>query len=973
MKKNGKFFAHSKIKRKPTYWLSLILLAAVGLLYMYLTWTASVKDTEQQALRLALTAEASFSREAVARLAAQPSDLYTHEYMQIKHSLKGFVKVNKDVRFSYIFLQKDGKIYFAADSESEDSPDYSPPGQEYTEAAGMSSEIFSGQAPVTMGRHTDRWGTWVSILVPMHDYTTGRTLALFGIDYPVKKWYHSAAVNTMEAGVISLCLLLLYILVYGLISKNKTLRDEKDKLALALNEIRKTRNRLKRAQSLARVGNWELEIGAERMWASDEVFKIFGYRQTDTYIDWGKIRQSVLPQDRDIRAQAFEALVEQNKEYNIEFRLIREEDGDVRTIRSSAMVERSEEGVPLKVIGVIQDITQLKQVEEDLKISEQQFRTVFEQAPIGIALCNPAGGEMVRVNQKFSEITGRGAEELAALDWRLITHPDDLGEDQRNTERLNRGEIKSFRSEKRYIRPDGSVIWVDMTVTLIQSDSALKAFHLCMVKDITERREAEAALRESERDKAILLSNLPGMAYRCNNDRDYSMHFVSQGCYELTGYKPEEILVCGKTTYNEIIMPEYRQEVWEQWQKCLALRTVCRLEYEIITASGDIKWVWEQGQGLFNENGQVVALEGLIMDITERKKREEEIIYLSCHDTLTGLYNHAFLEREKKSIDDEDMLPLSVITGDINGLKLINDVFGYDEGDRILKTTGEILQECCPENSRITRSGEDTFTILLPKISGEQAHAICKAVLSRLEDFSIRGMQGKINLSMSMGHATKTRSNQPINDVIKIAEDYMYKRKLLQSKSLHSNLINSMKTTLHEKSQETEAHAERLMELSKQLGFEMQLGEDQLSELELLAALHDIGKIGISDQILNKAGPLTPEEWAEMKKHPEVGYRIAMASPSLMPIAEYILHHHERWDGGGYPQGLQMEETPLIARMIAVVDAYDAMTQNRPYRSAMTEEDAAAEICKCAGSQFDPYISRIFVEKVLGRPWKQPS
>ncbi len=972
MKKNSMFSVYLLKNKSLSFHLSLFLLVVAGLLYMYLTWTASLRETGQQALRLAMTAEASFSKEAVAKLEALPSDLEKPEYIHTKDSLMAFVQINSDVRFSYIFIRKDGKLYFAADSESETSPDYSPPGQEFYEASSPDRELFTDGAPFITGALTDRWGTWVSVLVPMKDYFTGKTIALFGIDYPVSRWYNSAVMNTVEAGIISLCFILLYVMFYGLVSKNKTLKDEKDRLALAINEIRKTRNRLKRAQSLARVGNWELEIGSDRMWASDEVFKIFGLKQTSSHVEWGKIGQAVFPEDRPGRTRAFQELVEQDKNYNIEFRLIREEDGKERTIRSNAIVERTEEGIPLKVVGVIQDITQLKKIEEDLRISEQQFRTVFEQAPIGIGLSNLLGGEMFHVNQKFSEITGRTAEDLAALNWRLITHPDDLREELENTERLSHGEIDSFRADKRFIRPDGSAIWVDITVTLIKMENGSSPIRLCMVKDITQRRSAEAALRESERDKAILLSNLPGMAYRCSNNREYTMHYVSQGCYELTGYKPEEILQNGKITYNDIILPKYRKAVWQKWEKSLALKTPCRLEYKIVTASGEIKWVWEQGQGLYNESGQVMALEGLIMDITERKNREEEIIYLNCHDTLTGLYNHAYLEREKKNLDHENLLPLSVITGDINGLKLINDVFGYDDGDRILKATGEILKSCCLPDSRITRSGEDTFTVLLPNTDGKQAHAICKAISSKLEEFRIREMQGKINLSMSMGYSTKTSMNQSINEVIKEAEDYMYKRKLLQSRSLHSNLINSMKTTLFEKSRETEAHAERLMELAKQLGYQMQLGEDQLSELELLAALHDIGKIGISDRILNKKGPLTPEEWTEMKRHPEIGYRIAMSSPSLMPIAEYILHHHEHWDGGGYPQGLRGEEIPLISRIIAVIDAYDAMTQDRPYRRAMSEDAAADEIRNCAASQFDPNISKVFVEKVLGRLWENP-
>ena len=158
-------------------------------------------------------------------------------------------------------------------------------------------------------------------------------------------------------------------------------------------------------------------------------------------------------------------------------------------------------------------------------------------------------------------------------------------------------------------------------------------------------------------------------------------------------------------------------------------------------------------------------------------------------------------------------------------------------------------------------------------------------------------------------------------------------------------------------------HAERLVALSRMIASTLNLSQSDKDRLELLATLHDIGKVAISDNILTKPGTLTQEEWAEMKRHPEIGYRIAMSSPELIPVAEGILCHQERWDGTGYPQALKGEKIPLLSRIIAVVDAYDAMTQDRPYRRSMTREAALAEIMSNAGTQFDPTIAQIFVKK----------
>ena len=135
--------------------------------------------------------------------------------------------------------------------------------------------------------------------------------------------------------------------------------------------------------------------------------------------------------------------------------------------------------------------------------------------------------------------------------------------------------------------------------------------------------------------------------------------------------------------------------------------------------------------------------------------------------------------------------------------------------------------------------------------------------------------------------------------------------------------------------------------------------------MTLFAMLHDIGKVGINDNVLQKPGPLTEEEWHEMKKHPEIGFRIAQNNLDLAPVAEYILCHHEHWDGSGYPRGMSGEEIPLLSRILAVVDAFDAMTSERVYRKAVSADEAVKELLRCAGKQFDPQIVRVFVEQVL--------
>ena len=387
--------------------------------------------------------------------------------------------------------------------------------------------------------------------------------------------------------------------------------------------------------------------------------------------------------------------------------------------------------------------------------------------------------------------------------------------------------------------------------------------------------------------------------------------------------------------------------------------TINREEYIIITGEGEGS---RSGQIIYGDAGEIVAIEGLVIDITDQKKKQKEIEYLSYHDNLTGLYNRIYFDRAREKYDNPEYLPLSLIVGDINGLKLLNDALGHQEGDALIIRTANVLQSCCQKDHVLARTGGDEFSILMPKTDSIRANAILKRIQRACEEYNKQIRNEVFQINLALGFATKTSETEPYSKIRKIAEDYMYKRKLLERKSSHSAIISSIKSTVYARSQETEEHAERMQRLSRLVGLRLNLSEVELDELALLAALHDIGKVGIDDNILKKPGMLTAEEWIEMKKHPELGYRIAMASPELMSIANYILCHHERWDGKGYPQGLKGKQIPLFSRIIAIIDAYDAMTENRPYRDAMSHEEALEEIRLNAGTQFDPEAARIFIE-----------
>lgn len=610
----------------------------------------------------------------------------------------------------------------------------------------------------------------------------------------------------------------------------------------------------------------------------------------------------------------------------------------------------------------------------DLEESEVRFRTMFEQAPMGIAISN--NQSIIFVNSMFEKLLERSKEEILARGWEKYTHPDDLNKDRDQLEALRSGEINRYSMIKRYIRPDGSIVWVNMIIVAMDVANQTEKNHLCMVQDITEMIRGRETMQESEtnyknlylkfQQKQILLiallNSIPDLIFYKDIDGRY------MGCNKafekFAGMEEEKIVGC---TDFELFDKEMAALFREMDKKMMSQKTQ-RINEELVSyPDGSKVYLDTLKTPYYDPEGNVLGLIGVSRDVSERKKKEEEILFLNYHDVLTGLYNRTFFDEERKRLDTESHLPLSVIIGDINGLKLINDAFGHAEGDRLLVEIAKILRSCCRTEDIIARTGGDEFSILLQKTDGNVAKKIFDRIKTTCEEYATRSDKEVYYTSISLGYATKAKQDEPFDEVLKVAEEHMYMRKLLAHKSLHSAIIASIKTTMFEKSNETEEHAERLADLSRKLGQEIGINEEDLVSLELVATLHDIGKISVDQNILTKRGKLTNKEWAEIKKHPEVGYRIAQTVPELRTISEYIMCHHERWDGTGYPQGLAGEDIPLLSRILAIVDSYDAMTQDRAYRKAMTKDAAILEIVNNAGTQFDPEIARIFVEKTLNQ------
>lgn len=385
-------------------------------------------------------------------------------------------------------------------------------------------------------------------------------------------------------------------------------------------------------------------------------------------------------------------------------------------------------------------------INDSMKKSELLFRGIFNQAPIGIAIVRE--NDVLTVNPMYEKILGRTQEELSKINWQNITHPEDLEEDVKYFEKFKDREIDSYDMEKRYLRPDGSYVWVHMFIKRISWSNISDNSHLCLLQDISSRKYIEKVLNESERSKSVLLANLPGMAYRCSYDRNWTMHFVSEGCYVLTGYKAEDLLNNTKLSFNDIIVPEYRDTLWAEWEQTLSLREQFKYEYEIIAADGVRKWVLEMGQGVYDENGNIEALEGIIIDISELKERESQIQYLYEHDYLTDLHNRQFLEKVlEKDLYYRYEGKRAILLVNLHNFNNINITYGYNFGEKIIRELSEILINLCDKNCQLYQISLDRFAFYIKDYQQSKELAdFCEVIIEKLNTLSINTIKGSIGI-----------------------------------------------------------------------------------------------------------------------------------------------------------------------------------------------------------------------------------
>lgn len=352
----------------------------------------------------------------------------------------------------------------------------------------------------------------------------------------------------------------------------------------------------------------------------------------------------------------------------------------------------------------------------------------------------------------------------------------------------------------------------------------------------------------------------------------------------------------------------------------------------------------------------------IIRDNTEIINMQEKLKNQVLTDSLTKIHNRRYFENKLDKYNGSILPGFTLIIFDIDGLKLINDTLGHLTGDEMIKSASRIIKKHFKDADHISRIGGDEFGLIYKNADYDY---IQNQLTTFEEDLKTFNKSEKLyEISLSYGYSFNRQGAVNVKHLYKKADNKMYQRKLLKETSMRHTVVKTLMKTLKERDYITEGHAHRMGETATMIGNALNLSINTINRLRLLSKFHDIGKVGIPDKILNKSGSLDEKEWEIMKTHCEIGFRIANETSELRDIADLILKHQEKFDGTGYPLGLKNNEIPIECRIISVVDAFDAMTNNRPYRKGMSTEKAIKEIKNHSGTQFDPKVVEIFIKNL---------
>jgi diguanylate cyclase (GGDEF)-like protein/PAS domain S-box-containing protein len=686
-------------------------------------------------------------------------------------------------------------------------------------------------------------------------------------------------------------------------------------------------------------------------YANDSYLKLTGYSRSE--LETLKLNDLIPADKRGVIHEARELIL--NKGTALFETVDKKKDGSLYHVEVSATcLSRA----PFITVCFIRDITDRKNAEQSLLHSHDLMRYIIEHNRSAVAVHDKNLNYMY-VSRPYMEVF-RVRDENPIGKYHYDVFPDLPMQLREVHKRVLRGEIVTCEEEE-YFYDDGSSNWMRWECRpWYETDDSIGGIVLYS-EIITERKLIEQALyNEKEHFKMTLLSVGDGVI---SADKHGTITVMNPIAEKLTGWQTAQALGQPLQDVLRVIHEDTRAPNEDYLEKVMAAGSIIDLSNGLLLLSKEGKEIpVEVGAAPIRDSkGDIVGVVIVIRDYTEKKIKQKEIEYLSYHDPLTGLYNRRYMEDSIKRLDVSRNIPLTLMVLDVNGLKLTNDAFGHEAGDQLLIKFAAIMRKVCRADDIVGRMGGDEFCILLPHTDEKQAESIKERIKTAASNLKL----DPIVLSLAVGHAAKTSPEQAIETVMTEADNLMYKDKIKYGKMMRSQTIEMVLHHINANYEQEQIHTQNVSRYCEAIAKAMGLSKKEVSDIRNAAALHDIGKIMVPPQILNKPGKLTQEELTIIRRHPEIGYQMLKSVDEYVILAEYVLHHHERWDGSGYPEGLRGDNIPLYSRIIAVADAYEAMTAVRPYQKSKTKEEAILELLRCSSIQFDPDIVRVFVEKIL--------
>jgi len=609
-------------------------------------------------------------------------------------------------------------------------------------------------------------------------------------------------------------------------------------------------------------------------------------------------------------------------------------------------------------------ITNEKKQLAELENSRKRMENILEGTNAGTWEVNKQTGERF-YNRRWAEMLGYKLEELYPIDketWEKLVYPDDLAAQLSRDKKLYNKEIEFYDEEYRMLHKDGSTVWIQDRGKVISwteegDPHIISGTHT----DVTKRKNLELELsHERNLFMTTLISVGDGVI---STDKKGLVVFINKAAEQLTGWTNEDAR--GKS-FEEVFNTINRQTCEKSrniFKKVINSGEKHEMSGNtvLIARNGTETAIEDTIAPIIQDDGKITGVVIVFKDCSERKKKQEEILYLSYCDPLTGLYNRRFFENKLKELDTEKNLPITLIMADVNGLKLVNDSFGHGKGDGLLRSAADILSRGCRKTDIVARFGGDEFAAILIKTGREQAEQVIK----RIKALSLKEKDCAIDISISFGYETKSSMPEDMRDIFKAAEDNMYSNKLYESSRIKNKIIGRLMHNLYQRGSGEMQHSKRVSRICEKLAVYMNFDKNKVRQIKIAGLMHDIGKTGIDGDIVNKSEHLSDDECREVRKHAEVGYRILSSSNKFSEIAEYVLMHHERPDGSGYPGGLKGDAISVQSKIIAVADAYDSMTVDRPFRKLLSAEEAVYELQRCSGTQFDAEIVNALADIIL--------